>query len=315
MSVDGHPDWSINLQSGETSVETPAGPATASQTPPQTPESAAAPPAGSTPPPTPEPTAPTPPQGEGFIPKYRFDEVNNRASEWQRENQELKDLLRQALETRSAGAAPAALAPPKSEEELAFDQQTQQIRDEFFRRFPKFAAMEAKWDELQARLDAIGPVADIVPQMQERETRHWATVAQTTLDELHREVSTTLLAGSPLDPQSPRGQQVSRAFFEWTKSDPTRVARYEANDKALLKDFVQYFGDAYVAPWRSSAPPSPPAPDPARVAAARVSRLPVSGPSALPAPQTPASRTNRDEESVHADAWAFVRNQAAAQTP
>jgi len=301
---DGHPDWNINLQSGEASVENPAGPATASPQP--TPEPASAP-GDVTPPPTPEPPAPAAPQGENFIPKYRFDAVNDRAATVARENQELKELLRTALASRQPSAAPA---PPPSPEDVAYTEQTEAIRQEFFKRFPEFAKMAESWDTIQSKLDAIAPVAELVPQMTERENRYWGNVAQTSLGAVQEAVSTTHLNGAKIDPASPQGQHIARTFFEWTSGDPVRVDRYERNDPSLVKEFAAFFGNTFIAPWRPAA--GPPAVPAGQAAAARVARLPVAGPSGIPSPARPTPRDPTNEDAVHADGWAFVKNQQQA---
>lgn len=296
--TDGHPDWNIDLQSGESRVDTPAGPTTPSHP-------AASEPSGLTgaPPIAPPPTA-APEQDERFIPKYRFDEVNSRASQVQQENQELREILKQ-LASRQPAAPPAdAPVPYQTEEEAAYARQTEEIRQEFFRRFPEFQTQATTLARIEAQLAALAPVADVVPQMQARENQYWGTVASNTLRTLHQTVSTALLNGQPLDPASERGLHVSQKFFQWTSSQPDRVARYEANDPSLLQEFVTYFGDTYVTPWRG---PSAPAANPAQAIAARVAKLPNAGPSQIPAPTVPG-RDYTNEDDVHAHAWSVVKN-------
>lgn len=314
MNDDGHPDWTIDLHSGTATVDNQTGPTTTSQ--PEVSETPSADAGAGQVPATPTAAAPTPPatQDEPSIPKYRFDAVNQRAAEALRENQELKDLLRQSLTTRQPPPAqPAAATPVLSDEEQQYAAETEEVRQEFFKRFPEFAKMADQLESTLKRLEQLAPVAEILPELQARENRYWMGTAKTMLQQVHQQVSTAFMDGKPLTPGSPTATQVAERFSAWTMSDPARVDRYEANDPTLIHDFVTYFGDTFVTPWRGAAPPAPAGPPTAQQqTVARVARLPVAGPSAVPPPVTPKRRDFSNEEEVHEDAWAVVQNMRSA---
>lgn len=290
--MDGHPDWGIDLTTGETKVDTSADSAI-SQPEPAAPSADHGQPAA----------APPAPPSDPMIPKYRLDQVNERAAEVARENQELREMLK-ALAARPVTVQPSAPAPVPNEADQAYQQQTEDIRQEFFKRFPEMQTIMDRWESVLSTLDRIAPVADVVPQMQERENKYWGTVAQNTLTTAQQEIAKSFNNGTAFPAGSPALRQINSTFFEWTNGSPDRVARYEANDPTLVKEFVQYFGEVHVSPWRGSATPGP-AP---RVAQAqRIARLPVSGSSGIPAPQPPHP-TNGSEDAVHSRAWDVIKS-------
>ncbi len=136
------------------------------------------------------------------------------------ERESLKAQL--AAETRRVQAL--AGVAPQSED----DAQSSAIRAQFAKIFPGLAKLT---DEQIAKVLATAERGD---NLDAATNHHWQTHSRNMLGQLSTELGDAI-GGEPTERQS---RAVSQAFANLIESDPEMLARYEAGDPKLVKEFV-----------------------------------------------------------------------------
>jgi len=186
----------------------------------------------------------------------------------------------------------------------AFDDRTLRLRQTLFTIMPELKDFVEKFYPKQAELLGL---AESAPVWTDQQKNYWQGVAVRTQDALSSGVARLILGegktAADLDPEL--RDDVRDSFIAWVERDKTgqRVMRYEAQDRALVEDYLKgHFAAKYLDPVRRSA---------AVVIGARgqrVAALPQSGGSALPSAAAPPRVDNNDVEAVHTRAWAVLQS-------
>jgi hypothetical protein len=246
---------------------------------------------------TPEPDADTSGSAES-IPKYRFDEVNEALQEMREQHRMLLQQYMQ-LATHLGRQAPseASSEPPLDEREQTIVNQLDRL-----------LRYSTAWRQLQPLLEqaqTLVQLAQQVPLREQQETQYWRAVAYQTHERVLDAVAESMLGqgrkGADLDPD--RAAAVRQSFVAYVQRDPQRVARYEAQDPTLIKDFVEWFrgwpttGRAPVDPRARQAQAE------AQRRAESIRRLPTQGPAGQPVASPPPKVNTTDPEAVHDAGW------------
>lgn len=196
---------------------TPGAPAPASSTP------AGAAPAGT-------------PQDDrhNWIPPHRLVEETRRrqaieatAEASRRENESLNQRLRVALGMQTA-------TPGEAEAEA--------VRQSFFAMFPQYAKLTPEM------IDRMVGLAEQGENMAAATTHHWDAHAQRTLRNLETNFLDVLGTDQLTENQR---QNLHASFMAMSRRDPEGFRRrYEAEDPALITEFIKEWTDAFVEPVR-----------------------------------------------------------------
>lgn len=255
-----------------------------------------------------DPASPQRP-GNGMIPKYRFDEVNERFQTVAQQNAYLQSQLQslmQVVQRLAPNGQPQGSAPVQEQLDERETRIVAQL-DRLIRHSPA-------WQQLQPlleRKDEVLSTADQVKGRSVQEKQHWQDVATQTMGNVLTNFATTVLGpGKTADDLSPEQHRWAReAFSSWCQMDPARVARYESQDPALVTDFITAFRGAV-----GGGSVTPVTPQQRAVAAntqrraEQVRRLPTSGSASTPMGTPPAKVNQQDEDAVHAAGWQFVQS-------
>ena len=249
------------------------------------------------------------PQGEGAIPKYRFDEVNQRYQSVAAQNAHLQAQMAnlvQIVQRLSAGQPGAGAQAPEAPQ---LDERQQKIIEQLDKLLPH----SPLWKKLQPiidRFDEIAAATDHVKQSTAQEKQHWQGLAARTMGNVLTEAATTFLGAgkTPEDFTPYQHRMVREAFATWAQLDDQRVERYERMDPSLVKDFIAEYRQL----WGGSTPPKPVVDQRQQAAAAQrraeaVRRLPTSGAPSAPVGSAPPTLNPQDEDAVHSAGWQFVQ--------
>lgn len=245
----------------------------------------------------------------GMIPKYRFDEVNERFQAVASQNANLQaqiQSLMQIVNRLAPNGQPQGDAPPQGEQ---LDERETKIvaqLDRLIRHSPA-------WRQLQPLLERQTEVlqaSDQVRSQSEEQKQHWQRVATQTMTGVLNGFATTVLGvGKTANDLSPEQHRwVRESFSTWCQMDPERIARYESRDPALVTDFITTFRAAVGGPQPTTITPEQRA-----TAAAtqrrgqQVQRQPTAGASSTPMGTPPAKVNTQDEDAVHSAGWQFAQ--------
>lgn len=177
---------------------------------------------------------------EGWVPSYRVRETREAA---------IREAQSQFAQERAA--AQAELARYKAQVQALtgvtpqpIDQDSQrasQIKDEFFKLFPKFRVLEERFDDFEA---ALGKTQDYEAQVQ----HYWQTYGAQQMDRLFDHATKDL--GAPLDGEGKR--LLHSAFTGFLNSSPELAARY-GQDPTLVDEFWKVFSAGFINPARRGA--------------------------------------------------------------
>ena len=183
------------------------------------------------------------------IPKYRFDEVSqkaNRAAELEGQLQEAQNRIR----------ALAGVAPTDANSEKA-----QQIREAFFN-LPGMANLRKLAEMSDEQLDALSAVPQQMQQSSATEARAWQRHGDTAVGNIASQVAEAIGAEAlDADQQS----DLRTSFSSWLRgkiqsdmqtmgleniADSPSLQKYEAGDEKLLGEFVARYTKNWVEPAR-----------------------------------------------------------------
>lgn len=288
------PDFGVDFSTGTITSKPPAAPAGAEDSTFNAfDDDDPAAPAGQ-PPAQAAPTTPdAPPE---MIAKHRYDSLNERYGETQRQVRDLLAMVKRLSEATRPPAAPPPPATPPTEQEAAHAR----IRQQLFSVMPELK----EFLDLREKLPQLREAADMVPQIQSETQRRWSNVADRSLagltDALAKQIGVEKL--------SPRlSQTAARDFFDWVASDPSLVTRYEMEDPKLLTEFVAAFDRDVLSPGRTRATTQQ------RLEQTR--RLPTAGRTSPPPAQAPPKPDSGDEDAVFKAGWDYIQNARKAETP
>lgn len=228
------------------------------------------------------------------VPKYRFDEVNNRLRESAEREQRLMAMLQQQRQPPQTGM-PGAPGPTPE-----VDPTRERIRAQILEVFPEFK----EFLEFRKNIPSLTSAAEAIPRMQAETDRYWGAYADQQLQAVHAELSQRL--GAPLPAHSRLGQIANQSFATFVSTNPTIQARYERNDPSVVKEFMAMFEAEVLAPARR----------PQQVASRveNTRRLPVAGRTSPP-PLAPVPKPNMDnEDEVFQAAWSVIQNARQGST-
>jgi hypothetical protein len=168
-------------------------------------------------------------------------------------------------------------------------------------------ALADKTEAIERWLASSQQAAETQAQRIERYTEY-------TLARLHDAVAPLVLGEKRPDGSSSTGKHLSEdqryiiqnAFVRWIGVDPERRDRYDSGDERLRDEFVEYFKQAWVAPFARTPQAQ------ALERQQRIGRLPVAGTSSAPVSQGPPKLDLNDEDAVLRAAWAHTRAQMGA---
>jgi hypothetical protein len=173
------------------------------------------------------------------LPDYRLSAIEQREA-GQREEARINELVskgvRQVL-SQALGLQPAEQADPRQA----------RLRETILGLFPELK-------DVVANHKAILEAANGAPAMREAGTAYWNGVAARSLESLHTGVAKLLVGAdktsADLDPDS--AADVQNMFVRWCEGDKSggRVMRYEAQDPALVPEFLRMFQTRYIDPAR-----------------------------------------------------------------
>lgn len=180
-----------------------------------------------------------------WIPKHRFDEVNQKASE-------AAALKAQLAERDQKIAALAGVAPndPKS-------QKAEEVKAAFFQMFPQMKHLSSLTDEQMKRLLQAPEVADRATEIEQREwRRHGAAQMKVVFTKVADELGTDSLSDT-------QKEDLSNGFARWLRAkckaeqdatgESKTLQRYEDGDPAVLDEFVKRYTSDWVEPARRKA--------------------------------------------------------------
>lgn len=258
---------------------------------------AAAPSAGATPP------VPAGAPPEEMFPKHRYDELNTRNQQLQTQLQELTRLLHAVVPlAKGPGAPPAPAAPP----DPVRDRVVGQIQEymPWLTDAEKLAAMKDRIEAALTRIDEIAQDRELATKTEQAE---WDGYAKQTLKAVHAAIAPFYLpAGKTVADLPPfKVQTITDLFVRWIGDDNQRALRYNAHDPGLQQEFVKFFEDEMVHPFKRDAAAA------LAARARKVGALPVGGQtsSTLGTPP-PKPKDDDDEDAVYKRAWAVQQDLA-----
>ena len=208
------------------------------------------------------------PDRERYIPRERFDEVNNQLR--------LTRQQVQALEQRFTGIGDALAGRPGGTAPL--DPKREQIRAQLFELVPEFR-------EFVDNREAILRAGNLAGTSEEHITAYWANHGQMMAGELRN-------AMAPMYGDQPSDEAVGAImsnFTAWLEADPTKQQRYVRGDKALVGDFWKWYEGAVLQPARRTQNVS------LLQRGQQVNRLPSRGPANQPVTPAAPKPKNADE--------------------
>lgn len=269
---------------------TPAG----GDTPAPAAPAAATPPAAASPVASPQATPPaqaTPSAPDGFIPRYRYNEVAQREQAAReavsRYEAEMAKVRGELDRYRNQVQALVGVTPQQNTEADA-------IKAQFFQLFPWAKKLE----------DRFGDIENLVEQSQDLKAQndhYWTSYGKQTMDRLFNLASESL--GAPLTDEGKR--QLHSSFVGFVQSSPELADRY-ASDPTIVEDFWKGFTSSFVDPVRRASSAG------VQQRAGAVARLPQDSPSGTPQ-VTPVPKPSGLDERA-ALAWADFKNRTGRTT-
>jgi hypothetical protein len=173
------------------------------------------------------------------------------------------------------------------------------IRERLLAVFPELKLLD-DLKELAAKKKELLGTTDAVGRYQSAETQYYDRYAERTLGTIFDKMAALQLGegktGADLNELAKSG--VLSTFTKWVTADPSRAARYEAEDEKVVDEFWGAYKAAMFDTVRRDAnaelltrAQTPPA-------------VPKGGGSGPAAPAAPAKVTGLDEDEVHTRAWA-----------
>jgi hypothetical protein len=216
------------------------------------------------------------------IPKYRFDEANERARQADERFNRAVKLLEMEIQHREKPVVP----PAELDEEA---QRKQRLFDQLMELDPRLK----RAIEVAERADELFATADQTKQEQERQKAEWDRVAVKALSSVHDAYAVAAMGKGKTGKDLPveTRQSLTDNFVAWVMQDPTgtRTDRYNQRDPALASEFVSDWSRRFVEPFRRQTAAG-------QVAAARrTANLPVGGGASNPL-GTPPPKTHDDED-------------------
>ena len=233
------------------------------------------------------------------IPKYRFDEVSERA----RQSEATVQRLMAFLEQQAAQAAQAAAGQPQEPPDEDAERK-QRILQQLLDLDPRIA----KAIQVGERADAIFAQIERAEQSAQQEKAGWDRFAQQTLSSVHDAFASAAMGKGKLGKDLPdeTRQSLTDNFVAWIMRDTTgqRVARYNEKDAALTQEFITNWSRQFVEPYRRQTAAGQ------VQSARRTATLPMGGGTSSPLGQPPPKPTNdEDEDAVFHRGWLHSRQQ------
>lgn len=229
------------------------------------------------------PQAPATPSAppDGFIPRYRYNEVAQREAQAReavtRYESEMTKIKSELDRYRSQVNALVGVTPQTNTEADA-------IKSQFFQLFPWAKKLEDRFGDFESLVDQ-------TQDLRAQNDHYWTSYGKQTMDRLFGLATESL--GSPLTDEGKR--QLHASFVGFVQSSPELSERY-ASDPTIVEDFWKGFTSSFVDPARRASAAG------VATRAAAGARLPQDSPSGTPQ-STPAPKlTGLDERA--AAAWA-----------
>lgn len=252
----------------------------------------------------------TPPRGQnqpagqppdGFIPKYRLDDVI-------RQNQTLQDQLRSMNDAdrklKMQLAAAFGITDPNNPQPRALSDKEKAIQARIFELIPgldKLLPLAAKAGELNTVLER-------VPEFSRQNDAYWQRLAKSTMTSVENAIAPALLGeGKTAKDLSPGQVKRFRSdFFSWVQSDRELQSRYLSGDSGLVADYVKELEETVLAPMRRQ--------NGARAIAGdrRRQNLPIGGSNGTPTSGGSQTPKPLDEDAAASLAWKRAQEAIAA---
>ncbi len=230
-------------QPGGTGTDTPSSPATGTSPTPQSSSTAA---------PTASPTEYKYKEDRSnWIPKNRFDEINQRAHQ---STAQLQALQQELANERRRVQALAGVVPQDPNA-----QRSEQVKQAFFEMFPQFKQLASMSDEQMQKL-MMAP--DRMQEASQAEHRQWQRHGNQQVAAISEQVADAL----GMDKLSPRQESTLRtAFTAWLKSTAAQefqasngqgsdtLRRYEDGDPSVIQSFTTEYVADFITPARRQA--------------------------------------------------------------
>lgn len=140
---------------------------------------------------------------------------------------------RAAERERQVAALTNTRTPTKEEADV------EAIRERFAQLFPGLAKLT------EEQIDRLMEVADRGEQLEATTTNYWTNHGRNMLASVHSDIAKEL--GDLSDRQKKR---INAAYVQEAEQDPNFLARHEAGDPTLIKEFVKNYLDDFVEPVR-----------------------------------------------------------------
>jgi|PlaIllAssembly_1097288.scaffolds.fasta_scaffold00657_7 hypothetical protein len=246
------------------------------------------------------------------IPKYRYDQLNTRTQELERNFQQMQEMntrLTDALARAMEAARPAAPNEPALDPEEA--QRRENIRKQLQEIYPELGDLNSVRDiiKLKDKLEAVVAQSE---QNASRDAERFDDYAKRSISALHNEFAAVFGKGkTAADLNDDQRREIAKSFVDWIGADPTRIRRYDMGDNAALRgEFIKAWTDRWVEPLRRTGAAQ------TMRQARTTERLPVGGsassPLGTPAPK-PSTQKDDDDEAIFRRGWEVAQNILSAE--
>jgi hypothetical protein len=171
-----------------------------------------------------------------WIPRHRFNEVNQRA-------QRTGTLEQQLQQAQARIQALAGVTPTTPQ-----DAEAEQVRSAFRQMFPDLGKLKGE------HIDRLIKLAENGDQIEQTTNHYWQSVSTHMVTEANTQIAEALGVEKLTDTQAKR---VGREYAAWLAEDfqaaraegrAPLLARHEARDPKLVEEFVKQFSDDFIAP-------------------------------------------------------------------
>lgn len=223
--------------------------------------------------------SPNPP--DGFIPRYRYNEIAQREQHAQAAVKQYQDEMARVKADldryRNQVNALVGVTPQQTTEADA-------IKEQLFKVVPWMKKLEDKFGDLEGLMER-------GQDMETQVNHYWTTYGNSTMDRLYKLAGESL--GGPLTEDGKR--QLHSSFVGFLQSSPELANRY-ASDPTIVEDFWKQFTSSFVEPVRRTASAN------ITQRAAGAINLPQDSRTGIPSPAGAPKLNGLDERA--AAAWA-----------
>jgi hypothetical protein len=244
---------------------------------------------------------PAPPAGQPAQPRQDLPDYRQRQIQEREQREHFNAAVNAAVQTQLRTMLGPALGLTDQPQQATLTPRQQAARTALLELMPELKDLLP----LAPRAKDVLGATDSASRFSRDEDARWKVVANRTLDTVYTGVAKALLGSDKTvqDLDDELKDDLLTQFAQWIERDQsgTRVYRYEAQDPALVTEFLQRFTAKYLDPVR-------------RAAAVRVTtrgtqaaRQPIQGPGTPPPPAQPPKVDLQNEDETHGRAWAVLQ--------